>query len=106
MAYYPLLYRALTALALSILILPSPSALALDAPGRPSAMAACGAWREHISDLIDQHRIGHELDDDTLMAMIMQFSAARDACTSGDAATGLKIYEAIPLGRVQKTLLK
>ena len=24
--------------------------------GRPSPWAACGAWREHVSDLVDQHR--------------------------------------------------
>ena len=73
---------------------------------RPPPAAACNAWREHLSDLIDQHRVAHEIDDDALFDYVRQFIAARDACSPGDYETGLRMYEFIPLGPVQRRLMK
>lgn len=97
------LCRALTFLA--VLLLPAlPRVQASDPvrpPSQPAWVAACNAWREHISDLIDQHRIAQEIDEANLSAAVRQFIAARDACTPGRYEVGLRLYEAIPLGRVQ-----
>jgi hypothetical protein len=64
-------------------------------------MAACNAWRVHIGDLLDQHRIAHEMDDDALSEIVRQFISARNACIPGRYEVGLRMYEAIPLRRVQ-----
>ena|SRR3712207_2385284 len=73
---------------------------------RPSPVAACNAWRVHIADLIDQHRIAQEIDERTLADIVRRFIAARNACTPGRYETGLRMYEDIPLGPVQGRLLK
>ncbi len=73
---------------------------------RPSLIAACNAWRVHIADLIDQHRIAQEIDERALADIVRRFIAARNACTPGRYETGLRMYEDIPLGPVQGKLLK
>jgi hypothetical protein len=73
---------------------------------RPWIGAACAAWHDHFADLIDQHRIAHEINDDALYEVVRQFIAARDACFAGSHETGLRIYEVIPLSPVQQRLLK
>ncbi len=70
-------------------------------PSRPPPAAACTAWRDHISELIDQHRIAKDIDDEALTAIVMQFISARDACTPGRYEIGLQMYEAISIGRVR-----
>ena len=77
-----------------------------EASVRPSAVAACNAWRVHIGDLIDQHRIAQEIDERTLADIVRRFIAARNACTPGRYEVGLRMYEDIPLGPVQGKRLK
>jgi hypothetical protein len=98
----------LVALLLAPSVVGGPPARATDMAfsSASSLAAACNAWREHISDLIDQHRIAHEIDDDALFAFILQFIAARDACSLGGYETGLRKYEGIQLGRVQQRPLQ
>lgn len=69
-------------------------------PLRPSIAAACSAWREHISQLIDQHRIADDMDDEDLSVIVLQFISARNACSLGSEQVGLRMYEAILIGRV------
>ena len=94
------------------LVLPaavSPSVGATESPPsslRLSLGAACAAWREHFTDLIDQHRIAHEINEDAFHEVLLQFTAARDACSAGSHASGLQMYEAIVLGRVQQRPMK
>ncbi len=71
---------------------------------RPSLAAACAAWCDHISDLLDQHRMAHEIDDHALYEFVLQFIAARDACSPGGYEIGLRMYDAISLRRVQGVL--
>jgi hypothetical protein len=100
------------ALVLLILTLPvavGPSVGATESPpssARLSLWAACAAWREHVSDLLDQHRIAHEIDDDAFHEVLLQFMNARDACSVGTQESGLRMYEAILLGRVQQRSMK
>ena len=97
---------------LLILALPvavGPSVGATESPPssvRLSLWAACAAWREHVSDLLDQHRIAHEIDEEAFHEVLLQFTAARDACSAGSHASGLRMYEAILLGRVQQRPMK
>ena len=103
------LQRVLAVLLFAPAIAVGPSARATDASllsARPPAAAACNAWREHLSDLIDQHRIAHEIDDDALFDYVRQFIAARDACSPGGYETGLRMYELILLGPVQRRPMK
>ena len=73
---------------------------------RSPLVAACNAWRVHIGELLDQHRIARDLDDLALSEMVRQFISARNACTPGRYEIGLRMYEAIPLGPVPSTALK
>jgi hypothetical protein len=73
---------------------------------RPSPSDACRAWREHVGDLIDQHRTAHDIDDDALLEFVQQFNAARDACFIGSFELGLRMYGDIEIGRVHGALLK
>lgn len=84
----------------------APSVGAPDTSMRSPLVAACNAWRVHIADLIDQHRIAQEIDERTLADIVRRFIAARNACTPGRYETGLRMYEDIPLGPVQGRLLK
>ena len=68
--------------------------------GRPSPWAACGAWREHISDLVDQHRTAHEMDDEDLGEVERLFYAAQSACSGGNFSEAFDLYDSLPLGRV------
>jgi hypothetical protein len=98
--------RVLT-LALSVSV--APSVWATETPlvsARSSLVAACNAWRVHIGDLLDQHRIARDLDDRALSEMVRQFISARNACTPGRYEIGLRMYEVIPLGRVHDPALK
>src|SRR5215218_6804396 len=61
---------------------------------------ACTAWRELFVVLIDQHRIAGGMGDDALSGFVLKFIAARDACSAGRYEVGLRMYEAIALGRV------
>jgi hypothetical protein len=102
---HPTLCRALILSAVTVLLVLAPGVQAGDPvrqPGRPARVAACHAWRVHIGDLIDQHRIAQEIDEATLSAAVRQFIAARDACTPGRYEVGLRMYEAIPLGPVHR----
>jgi hypothetical protein len=85
-------------------LLLSTTAQTLGAPEtlRPSPVAACNAWRVHISDLLDQHRIAQEITEDALSDMVRRFIAARNMCTPGRYELGLRMYEEIPLGPVQR----
>jgi hypothetical protein len=74
--------------------------------GRPSLSAACQAWNGHIAELIDQHRIAHELDDDQVHEIIQLLYAARSACSALRFEEGLAIYEAIPIGPVASRFLR
>jgi hypothetical protein len=100
------------ALVLLILALPvavGPSVGATESPPssvRLSLWAACTAWREHFTDLIDQHRIAHEMNEDALLDFVLQFLKARDACSAGSYEIGLRMYEAILLGPVQQRPMK
>lgn len=71
---------------------------------RPGPAAACYAWFEHVGALIDAHRVAQELDDDALWSAIAQFGSAREACSRGDYATGVRLYETLALGRVRRPL--
>ena len=75
------------------------------APSYGNGLAAArAAWREHIIDLIDQHRIAHEIDEEALFEFVLQYIDARDACTPGNYEVGLRMYEAIPLRRARGML--
>ena len=92
---------------LALFVAVGSSARATDAPllpARPSLPAACAAWREHISGLLDQHRIAHDIDDDALYDFVLQFIDARDACSLGSYEIGLRMYGAIALGRSRGVL--
>jgi hypothetical protein len=71
---------------------------------RPHPVEACNAWREHISDLIEQHRTAGEMDEKALFSFVRQFIAARDACRPGRYEIGLRLYEEIALGRPLRPL--
>jgi hypothetical protein len=75
-------------------------------PERPPPSDACRAWREHIGDLIDQHRVALDIDEDALFDFVRQFNAARDACLAGSFELGLKLYGDIQLGPVHGAALK
>ena len=74
--------------------------------GRPPLSAACRAWNGHIAELIDQHRIAHELDDDQVHEIIRLFYEAGSACSALRFEEGLAIYEAIPIGPVASRFLR
>jgi hypothetical protein len=100
---------ALVLLFLALSVTVGPTARAKDPPliSAPSLLAACTAWREHFADLIDQHRIAHEMNEVALLDFVLQFIAARDACSSrGGYEIGLRMYEAILLGPVQQRPMK
>ena len=99
-----LLPRALVLFPLALSAVGGPTAQAKEAAflvETPPLVAACNAWRVHISDLLNQHWIAHEMDDAALSEIVRQFIAARNACIPGRYETGLRLYEAIPLRRVQ-----
>jgi hypothetical protein len=73
-------------------------------PNRPPLSAACSAWREHISELIDQHRTVGDIDENALFEFILQFTAARDTCSAGRQDVGLRMYDDIALERVHGAL--
>ena len=73
---------------------------------RPPHSAACRAWNDHVAELIDQHRIAHELDDDQVHEIIRLVYAAGSACSALRFEEGLAIYEAIPIGPVASRLLR
>jgi hypothetical protein len=108
MSKSPLMRGVLVALLASPVTI-GPTARAKDPPllSAPSLLAACTAWREHFTDLIDQHRIAHEMNEDAQLDFVLQFIAARDACSSrGGYEIGLRMYEAILLGPVQQRPMK
>ena len=74
--------------------------------GRPPLSAACRAWDSHITELIDQHRIAHELGDDQVHEIIRLVYAAGSACSALRFEEGLAIYEAIPIGPVASRFLR
>ncbi|MFC1457791.1 hypothetical protein ACETIH_13880 [Microvirga arabica] len=74
--------------------------------GRPPLSAACWAWNSHISELVDQHRTAHELDDEQLGEIIRLFYEAQGSCSAQRFEEGLAIYEAIPIGPVASRLLR
>jgi hypothetical protein len=67
---------------------------------RPGPAAACYAWFEHVGALIDAHRVAQH----ALWSAIAQFGSAREACSRGDYATGVRLYETLALGRVRRPL--
>ena len=71
---------------------------------QPSWVEACNAWREHISGLLDQHRIAGDMDNEVLFSLVRQFIAARDACTPASYEAGLRMYEGMAVGRAQRPL--
>jgi hypothetical protein len=74
--------------------------------GRPPLSGACRAWNSHIADLIDQHRMAHELDDDRLSEIMRLFYEAQRTCSALRFEEGLAIYEAIPIGPVASRPLR
>ena len=104
MSQSSLLPRALVLFPLALSAVGGPTAQAKEAAflvETPPLVAACNAWRVHISDLLNQHWIAHEMDDAALSEIVRQFIAARNACIPGRYEVGLRMYEAIPLRRVQ-----
>jgi hypothetical protein len=104
MSQSSLVHRASVLFPLALFAVAGPIAGAKDAPflvETPPLVAACNAWRVHISDLLNQHWIAHEMDDVALSEIVRQFIAARNACIPGRYEVGLRMYEAIPLRRVQ-----
>jgi hypothetical protein len=104
MSQSSVLHGALILFPLALSVVLGPSARAKDAQfvsGSPPLVAACNAWRVRIGDLLDQHRIAREIDDDALSGLVRQFISARNACIPGRYEIGLRMYEAIPLRRVQ-----
>jgi len=73
---------------------------------RPPLSAACRAWNSHIAELIDQHRIAHELDDDQIGEIIRLFYEAQSTCSALRFEEGLTIYEAILIGPVASRPLR
>src|SRR5688572_24984775 len=71
---------------------------------RPSLAQACSAWREHIGDLIDQHRVVSDIDEATLFEFIRQFMVAQETCSAARYEEGLHLYDQIRLGRVTSAL--
>lgn len=76
------------------------------AESRPSPSAACHAWHGHIADLIDQHRVANEIDENALGDIIRLFYEAQSACWALRFDEGLAIYETIPLGPVASRRLR
>jgi hypothetical protein len=74
--------------------------------GRPPLSAACQAWNGHIAELIDQHRIARELDDDQLGDVIRRFYEAQYSCSARRFEEGLTLYDTIPIGSVASRLLR
>jgi hypothetical protein len=74
--------------------------------GRPPLAAACRVWNGHITELIDQHRIAHELEDDQVHEIIRLVYEAGSACSALRFEEGLAIYEAIPIGPVASRPLR
>ncbi len=72
----------------------------------PPLSAACRAWHSHISDLLDQHRKSNELDDAQFGEIVRLFYEAQAACTAEHFTEGLAVYEAIPVGRVERRPLR
>jgi hypothetical protein len=71
---------------------------------RPHMLEACSAWRDHIYDLIEQHRLAGEIDENARFDFLSQLITARDKCTFGTFEAGLRMYEEIELGRVHGAL--
>jgi hypothetical protein len=65
---------------------------------RPPQSAACAAWKDHLGDLLGQHRFTDDIGDSEFGTFIGQFYEAQTACDAGHYATGLSIYESISLG--------
>jgi hypothetical protein len=72
----------------------------------PPLSAACRAWNSHIAELIDQHRMAHELNDEQIGEIIRLFYDAQSTCLALRFEEGLAIYEAISLGRVASRFLR
>ena len=68
--------------------------------------AVCRAWDIHIAELIDQHRVAHELDDDQLGDIIQRFYEAQHTCSALRFEEGLALYESIPIGSVASRPLR
>jgi hypothetical protein len=64
------------------------------------------AWYAHIADLIDQHRMARELDDDQPSEIIRHFYEAQGACSASRFKVGLIVYETIPIGSVSNCRLR
>lgn len=73
---------------------------------RPPPSAACQAWSSHIADLINQHRIVHELDDSQFGEIIRRFYEAQLNCSMLNFEKGLAIYETLPIGPIASRPLR
>jgi hypothetical protein len=73
---------------------------------RPSQWAACRAWKIHIADLIEQHRIINDLEEANLYDIIRQFYDAESSCAQQRFEDGLLLYETIPIGHVSHPELR
>ena len=74
--------------------------------GRPPLSAACRAWNSHIAELIDQHRVARELDDNQIGDIIRRFYEAQHTCSALRFEEGLTLYESIPIGAVASRQLR
>src|SRR3712207_669823 len=73
---------------------------------RPGAWEACRAWRSHIGDLIDRHRIAHEIDDEELWSIIWRFHEAQTDCSAQRFEEAFRNYETIPIRQVRQGPLR
>jgi len=97
------------AFAISILVFGTPAGRAGEVhqtSPRPPPSAACLAWRTHIRDLLDQHRLSDDLNDVQFDEVLRLVLDAEYACSTGHFTEGLTLYEAIPIGRVSSRPLK
>jgi hypothetical protein len=67
---------------------------------RPSPWDECLAWKVHVFALIDDHRMAGDIDDDALFDIMRDFYAAQHECSTGNFVQGLRLYDAIQIGRV------
>ncbi|WP_147707273.1 hypothetical protein [Microvirga massiliensis] len=82
------------------------AAQTLSWPARPPLSEACKAWEAHIGDLIEQHRQATDLSDAEFGHIISLFYTAQSYCALGRVDAALRLYDAIPIGRVRERPLR
>jgi hypothetical protein len=72
---------------------------------RPPAQAICWTMNEHISDLLNRHRLATEMDEADFHAALQKFYEAQTTCEAGRYDEALSLYTLVPVRRPQ-TLLR